>query len=265
MQIITTFISGKKHLIYKAFEIKHRGCVVKKLILLILFIFSLNIYSQTLNLISSPQNKVQVDFSFDKTIYESSALNTSLLSGVYNLGINIPISSKLNILSSLPFARLNYSRNGNELSENGIGNIFVGLQTNPIKLEGRKTIISFGLFLPTVKEGIEYVGIFNNFYNFQSFTQNSLGLYVNLMHEKTSDEGFSYSAELGPNISIPTRNSNNSTEVFLHFGINLGYQINKIKIKQNFLEWQLLLKMLKISETDLSMHLILEYIGEKKM
>jgi len=159
------------------------------------------------------------------------------LSGVYQLSFNIPLSSKLNITGNIPYIssdyEIDYGYYTYKYDRNGIGNIFVGVQTNPGTIEDSKSFVTFGIFLSTADERTAYSGLYTNYYDLQKFTPDALGLYFNYAHHKIINV-FNYGFEVGPNILIPTGEFS-ETELFIHFGVDAGYQINKLLISTEFI------------------------------
>ena len=127
------------------------GNINLKTILSFLIIFAtLSVLSaQTLDLQTIPNNKKQFGLSFNKAFYTSHT-DMSALSGIYQLFVNIPVSSKLNIVGNIPYIntsyKINYGFGKFSSSENGIGNIFVGLQTKPEILENQRSVFQLGYF-----------------------------------------------------------------------------------------------------------------------
>lgn len=211
---------------------------VIKLFLILLIPFNI-LVAQSLNLQMSPSDKTQLGLNFDKPYYNSD-FDLSTLSGVFQLHVNIPVSSKFNIIGNIPFINssyeVDYGYGGNySYDENGLGNIFIGMQTNPEIVDHRRSIITFGLFLPTGDEDVAFEGLFTNYYDLQKYFVNFLGLYFNYAYQKNNADGINYGIEVGPNILIPTEDNGSETEVFLHYGFDLGYQIEKILVNVEFL------------------------------
>ncbi|MCW8850703.1 MAG: hypothetical protein OQJ81_12045, partial [Melioribacteraceae bacterium] len=76
-------------------------------VFLLLFV-PLNImFSQTLSLQPSPTEKKQFGLNFDRPFYNSD-ISLSALSGVYQLYLNVPVSSKLNMIGNIPFINTSY-------------------------------------------------------------------------------------------------------------------------------------------------------------
>ena len=202
----------------------------KILFFLILFTAPGIFYGQTLDLQTIPNNKEQFGFSFNKAFFTSSS-NIFTLSGVYQLYTNIPVSSKLNIIGNIPFIytsyNIDYPSALESISESGFGNIFLGLQIKPKVPESRISIFTFGLFLPTAKENASLNGTLTDYYYFSKYVQNYFGLHFNYAYHYINNKGFNYGLELGPNLLIATK-SNSQTELYAHYGIIAGYQINKL-------------------------------------
>ena len=113
-----------------------------KLSLLLLIPFNI-LLSQTLNLQMTPSEKTQFGFNFEKQFYDND-IEMSALSGVYQLYIDIPVSSKFNIIGNIPFINtsyeVDYGYGRYNYDENGLGNIFIGMQTNPDIVDNRRSI-----------------------------------------------------------------------------------------------------------------------------
>ena len=215
------------------------GIINKKtcLFYLIMFVISNMISAQTLDLQIIPGNKMQYGFSFMKPFISDDASRT-ILSGNYNLSLDIPISSKLNIISKIPFINTNYEYDNifgkYSYSKNGLGNIFIGLQTNPLIMNDEKSVFTFGIYLPSASDKPPYDGALTDYYYFSSYIPNYFSFYFNYAFHKINAEGFSYGFELGPNLLIPTKKNNSQTELFAHYGLLAGYQINKLQLNLEF-------------------------------
>jgi len=207
-------------------------------IYLLMFSMSRIISAQALNLKTIPSDKAQFDVRFEKPFF-SNLTSLSTFSGVYQFSLNIPISSKLNLISDIPYMYSGYkivnSYRNTELTVNGFGNIFIGLQTNEQIINSRKSTVSFGVFLPTVKNELGFNGLFTNYYDFQKYKLNSWGLYFNYAYYKFSNNGFNYGIEIGPNISIQKNSRKSTIDVYMHFGINTGYKVDKFLLNVEFL------------------------------
>ena len=209
------------------------GNIFLKINLFYLLMFTtLNVISaQTIDLQTIPNDKIQFGINFNKAFYASHT-EMSALSGVYQLYVNIPVSSKLNIICDIPYLNtsydINYGFSQFSYTQNGFGNIFVGFQTKPKIPDNRRSIFTLGLFLPTAAEQASVNGVLADYYNFSKYLPNTFGFYFNYAYHHINTEGFNYGLELGPNLLIPTKSNNSETEFFAHYGIIAGYQINKL-------------------------------------
>ncbi|MBU0474476.1 MAG: hypothetical protein KKF62_09960 [Bacteroidetes bacterium] len=202
-----------------------------KLIYLLMFL-SINIcLAQTINLQTLPDTTKQFGFSFDKTFY-SSNYNMSAFSGVYQVYLNIPISSKLNLISSIPYINTNYDFETSwwkyHYEKQGIGNIFIGIQTNKKIINNSRSVFSVGVYLPTAEKNAAINGLYSNYYDLQKFAPNTMGIYVNYAHHRISRENFNVVFEVGPNFILPTGDNNANGELFIHYGFDAGYKANNL-------------------------------------
>lgn len=191
------------------------------------------VFGQTFFLENIPSSRTKLGFRYLRPEFKEADL--SGLSGVYEFSLGIPVGSRLNLVGSLPLSIVNITGAENEGS---IGNIYVGLQSRLKSSRQNVFSLSLGVFLPTMSEenvDAGFVGIFSNYYEFQKFIPNTWTVYGNLAYHRIKPYGFIYSFEVGPNIMIPTENDyGEETEVYIHYGISLGYRLDYIDIKA---EW----------------------------
>ena len=211
----------------------------KSILSFLILLFSSNIFfSQTFNLQTIPCEKTQIGFSFEKQFFDED-IDPNFLTGIYQIDLNFPISPSLNIISNIQFLNLKYDADFGyrtyTFSESGFGNVFFGLQTNPEIENNRRSIITFGLYLPTAEKEISLLGAYSNYYDILKYISNSLGIYFNYAFHKSADEGLNYLIELGPNLLIPTKDTGADTEILIHFGGGLAYQVNRLSINAEFL------------------------------
>jgi hypothetical protein len=187
--------------------------------------------AQTINLQSLPDTTKQFEFRFDKSFY-SSNVDMSMFSGTYQLNFNIPISSKLNLISSIPYINTNYEVDGyyekHTYNKKGLGNIFIGIQTNTKITNNSRSVFSAGVYLPTAEENIAIYGLYSNYYDLQKFAPNNFGVYFNFANHRISGDNFNFVFEVGPNFIIPTGDNSSNGELFIHFGFDAGYKIDKL-------------------------------------
>ena len=198
------------------------------------------LYSQTFDLQYIPNDKMQFGLSYERTFYNNS-LYQSTLTNVYQLYFDIPVGSKLNLIGDIPYINTSYNVNSTFggptpyiYSTNGLGNIFIGLQSNLSSGENSKNVITFGLYLPTGSEDAAYNGILSDYYHMSKYIPNSIGLYFNYAFHKLNTEGFDYGLEIGPNIISPTKKNSFTTEFLAHYGIITGYRIDQLSLNLEF-------------------------------
>jgi len=205
-------------------------------VLLLHFFFS-NAVSQTMYFKNIPSDEAQIGLRFLHPNFEFPE-SQSALSGIFELSLNIPVSEKLNIIGELPFINCNvkydHSYYIDDFTESGLGNIFIGLQTQPAEMTQSFSILTFGLFLPTVDEKVALWGVFSNYYESSKYYPNSLGVYFNYARHKIFDNGINLGLELGPDFRIPTKEKSGDTELFLHYGLKAGYSIEQFNMSAEF-------------------------------
>jgi len=215
-----------------------RNSVPAILTFVLIFLLADSSNAQTLDMQSIPANKVQIGLNYDKGFY-SDRYDFSTSSGIIGLSLNIPVSSKFNLISYIPFINSSYKINnyfGPALRhERGLGNIFIGLQSNRMPVNNNRSIVTFGVYLPTVWEDAGYLGSFANYYYSQQFSQNMVGVYFNYAYHKIVDEGFSLGLELGPNFYISTDRRYRRTGLTIHYGLGIGYSFNNISFRGEFI------------------------------
>ena len=215
------------------------------LISLIVLFVSNFLPAQTLNMQTIPTNRIQLGLSYDKPFFKSNPYYSTTVN-VYQFNFSLPISPKMNLIGNIPYINSGYEMNymvySNSSSNSGFGNIFIGLQTNPGNESERKSIFSFGVFLPTAENSISVDGLFTNYYEIFKYVPNSMGIYVNYAYHKTSSEGLTYGLEAGPNLLIPTKNSGSGANIYLHYAVNAGFKYNKFSLNAEFLGLALLNK-----------------------
>lgn len=228
--------------------------------LIILFSFFLisPCHSQKLNLQLTPSEKNQFAFSFDKPFYVGED-NTTSLTGIYQLYCDVPVSSNFNIIGNIPYINYSfvqdyyYNQNYHfEYNKNGVGNIFIGMQTRSDLINGKGSSISFGIFLPTANEKVSVNGVIVNYYDILKYIPNSIGLYFNYALFRTSEKGFNYNLEFGPNVLIATNGDNDETELFIHYAAGAGFRSGLFELNSEFLG----IGILTDNEEDLNERLI---------
>ncbi len=210
--------------------------ILKSLTFYLLILVAIkNLEAQNLNFQQIPSDKYQFGFLFNKPFYQTDG-DVSFFTANYQLFCNIPLSSDFNLVGNIPyvvykydytssFFNYNYSYSYNK---NGIGNIFIGVQTGPKINSNPKGIITFGFYLPTADEHAGGYGVFADYYNLQKYTIKSTGFYFNYAYLKMYEDGFNFGLELGPSLMIPTGNSIAKTELFAHYGLNGGIKVERL-------------------------------------
>lgn len=217
-------------------------------LLMILFTgFFISAPAQTLDMQQIPGETPRIGIQFDKGFF-AKKYDASVASGSFQLSINFRLNSKFNLIGIIPYLNMNYQEfhyyySIDQIygvptptrSENGIGNIFIGLQSNKAPVNGKRSIVTFGFYLPTVSSNTGYLGSFANYYYNQMFAPHTLGFYFNYAYHKITDKGFTWGIELGPNLYIPTKSRYGRTNLNFHYGLGIGYETKAISLRSEIL------------------------------
>jgi hypothetical protein len=158
----------------------------------------------------------------------------SLLSGVYDFSIRIPLSSGLNIVGSIPYSVL--AGDLVDDSEGCVGNIYVGLQLRLNSRPGNYFFASMGAFLPTAPDNKPdpiTSALFTNYLQIQKFFPDMVTIYGNLAYHHLKEGDFIFGGEFGPNLMIPTE-EDADVELLVHYALTAGYRWKYVDLKVEF-------------------------------
>lgn len=185
--------------------------------------------AQTFILQSLPEDKPKLGFRFLRPDFDWD-VDMSLLSGIYELSFNVPVSSSINLIGSLPFTYVSVE---DEDSESGIGNIFFGMQHRLTKSTQYNSNLAVGLFLPTTPDDkftLLFINAYTNFHEFPKYTPDILTIYGNFAFRGVRSSGLLFGFEIGPYLYIPTEDDGLDTEFFLHYGLSGGFQVSDFAV-----------------------------------
>jgi hypothetical protein len=214
---------------------------VNKIAIIILFLVSLfNVSNaQTFEMERIPTDQFQLGLKYLHANFNDEYEQT-IFSGTYELFFNIPVSSDWNILGRLPFIATNLKWKPDQESFNyendGLGNIYIGMQKDLGMPDYKKSILSFGFFLPTADEDAAGFGEFTDFVNFQQYFSNTLTLQIKYAFHYRDVSGMRFGVEIGPRFMVPTQaNDYNDPELYINYGFSPGTQVYKILIRTEIL------------------------------
>ena len=197
--------------------------------ILLTFLLS-SLSAQTFMLQNEPKDKSQFEVRYLRPYFDHDD-DMSTFSGVYDFSFNIPVSSKINMVGSLPYTTISFD---DEDSESAIGNIYLGIQTRSEPSADKSSSLSVGIFLPTApddKWSCSSFGWFTNYHDVQKYAPDVVTLYSNYAGYKTNPDGARFGFELGPSFCIPTGDdTDDEMELFLHYGFSCGLQLNRFAL-----------------------------------
>ena len=210
-----------------------KTCGIKTIIAgICFFLLSVAAFGQSFILQDLPVHNTKFGFRYLRPDFDGADC-LSLLSGIYDFSVSIPVSSKLNIEASVPFVTI-ADTCGWDSTENAVGNIYVGLR-HFLKSTAEKGItLSLGVFLPTVSEN-DYSPYFfaasTNYYEFQKYIPNVMTVYGNIAQFLIKSNGLLLNMEIGPDVWIPARGNWEGMELLVHYGLSAGYRMNAFTFK----------------------------------
>jgi hypothetical protein len=199
-----------------------------KLVLASILIITISNFvpAQTFLFQDIPKEKTQLGLRFMRPMFDGDP-DLSSLSGIYDFTLNIPINENWSIAGSLPYITATF---GERNADNGIGNIYIGMQNIRNIDDQQSTIVSFGFYLPTADEDIGLFGIRTHFYEFHKYAPDVLTIYGNFAYFNIFPQGARLGLEIGPNLWIPTQGDAGDTELLLHYGLTAGFQGNNFAL-----------------------------------
>jgi len=195
--------------------------------------------AQSLFLEGPASTKGKLTFRYVHPSFKEVGSNMTALSGNYEVGVSIPVLSRLNFVGSLPYLTYGYNYDWygytDKYRESGLGNLSVGLQYLLKSTENEKTSVSLIASLPTMKSDDEdipyFAGMLANYTEIGKYFPETLTLRGNFAHHAIKKSGLMYGVEVGPDALIPTDDSSErKVELFLHYGGMVGYRAPLVDI-----------------------------------
>ena len=207
-----------------------------------MLLFFGNSQAQNYLLQNVPAENIDLQLRFMHPATDTYSETTSL-SGVYELILSIPVSDKVNLIASLPYLHMeyeinvlpyyNYSSPAPEVRK-GTGNLFFGARMRSEMIEGRQTIGTIGVYLPTCSRD-EYsaasIGIRADYHNFHKYLRETTTIFANIMSYWLNDNGAHYELEIGPRILFMNSGDNSETEFLIHYCLGGSVPISVLELR----------------------------------
>ena len=203
-------------------------------------ILKVNLFPQSINYKLLASESIQIGFAFDKPLLEQ-VYDYSFLTGTFNFNMNVPIFSMMNLEVDIPFYNYDYSQKSvgyfsyftERYTAQGFGNIKIGLQTRSTSFNPRYSFISYGVFLPTMS-GFSRNFLFRlNFYEFEKYIKNVVGLYFDYQYIRKYENNFFIGTEFSPTMIFTTEDFDGI--ISFHYGINGGFQVKRLSFNAQLL------------------------------
>lgn len=180
-----------------------------------------------------PLSGPQLGMRYLRPFYEGGE-ELSFISGVYDFSFNVPISSKVNWVGSIPFSHFAFKYG---FDESDVQNIYCGLQIRHRYMRGQNSSFSLGVFLPTAsndKYMASSAALFANVYQLPKYRPNMWTLYGNFTYRSFKREGPIWGFEAGPDYLIPKKNSGEKSELYMHYGLTAGFRATQLAVLAEF-------------------------------
>ena len=198
----------------------------QKLFTLFICIFFLTIttnqvHGQAFSLDEYPADQSTIYFEYSYPFLDSKS-SLSLLSGTYNLSLQIPVTQSINLVGKLPFTAV-----GGGYIENtsSIGNVYVGIQTRIKGDEQKGSSISAGISLPTTafSESAPWIiGYYTDVLNSYRYVPNYTTVRVSIgFHNRKPQKKFR-SIHMGAYMLMPKDTDERDVEVYAKYGFSIG-------------------------------------------
>jgi hypothetical protein len=157
--------------------------------------------------------------------------NLSVLTGVYEHTLNVPINKHSNFLVSFP---VTFYKEENKDAQHGIGNLYLAYQTrkhfeDSIKASDRYiSSATFGVHLPMASEDDIFPRYFISYlvdrYEIYKYAPDLLTLFTNYTYQYTTPQNVFFGFEAGPYYMISTE-GDDLDDLNLHYGLSCGYRL----------------------------------------
>lgn len=198
---------------------------MKKYLFWLLAVFmNFEIFPQNLLMQDFPKQNISLNFRFLRPDFESHEVNA--FSGIYDFKMNLPISRKFDIVTSLPlvaYTRKNVRTYYYGSDGNALGNWFLGIQSKPDYEKKTFYNVLLGVYLPTSSNS-DYsplgFAFFTDFHQSYRYTPDLLTIYFNYERLYLFEDGITAEWEFGPQIHIPTNQNSSNGQLNFHYGVN---------------------------------------------
>ncbi|HGY56602.1 MAG TPA: hypothetical protein ENK44_12910 [Caldithrix abyssi] len=194
------------------------------LIATVVFLFGHSGRTQTVMLHNLPGNSTSFSVKFQHPFFTRTG--SPLYSGIYEVFVNTPIGEKYGLEMAVPFS---YS-SMEGFYEDGVGNVYIGLQTRKAFADNAGSSGAFGLFLPTAYSKTEIFGSLANFINYYKYVSETVTIYGNYAYRTYTPTNVMVTFEIGPALTIPISDEGRDANLLLHYGGGLGFELQKITL-----------------------------------
>lgn len=210
----------------------------------IIFLCTTLIFSQSFQLKNQPSDNIQFHLNYLHPVYKEInvqyyAENKNL--NMISLGMNVPVSEKINLVFNLPVAFMNWEikyKNQNtsqqnpdrSLSESALGNIYFAFQLAYGRKSPSALNFEIGIYLPTISDDKNLstnLAMFANYYNIAEYLHNAIAINAFVSKWYIISDVFEWGFEAGP-VALFSNTGNSRRELFLHLSSGFNVNINRL-------------------------------------
>lgn len=199
----------------------------------LVFVIAAPVAAQTFYLEQPPEERTFVGVralnpNFDPT-YES---GFSTLTATYDLYVSLYIGDRMSLHAELPFTHVGLADTyEGDQNQNGIGNVYVGVQRWSAPRKSSRLVYSLGIRPPTGDDNSPYVpdiGYLSDLYHIGRAIPNTWTIEGNSAYHRipTAERDYLFGVEFGPTALFPTVVGD--PELLFHYGGVFGSRINHL-------------------------------------
>jgi hypothetical protein len=179
------------------------------------------------------EDKISVGLKVNRPFLKDSD-GYSNLSGVYKIYGYFSLKNNWLISAEIPLVVAEWKDNEYRTNNTGLANLHIEVKK---AFNANKTsYVAFGFFIPTpgdAKYRRMIIGFISDSYRYGHYKE---GFTINgtIGYNLRNIPGAIFGVEIGPNLFIPTW-EDGELELFIHYGVNGGYNFNKISVWAEFL------------------------------
>ena len=167
----------------------------------------------------------------------SGSTSANFLTGFHEFAFAAQVSRASALSLALPFVKAGLADYPESESGLTLGNVELALHAGG-ELAGRNQSVAVGLILPTAADDLNYtemaLGIFSHPFAIQTFVPDVLAVFARYGQRIPATAESFVRLEVGPELYLPTGDSNDSASLWLRYGLGVGVEAGVIGASVEF-------------------------------